>query len=276
MINGTTYEYKLEDVDIYGRSAFHNPVKVAYNFNDRVNLKIEAAGTMRYNGPTDFDATVKGLFVDPTALNPGTGFGRTGSGLNGVREVTTLQVNILHQDERGMTVEIVVPEYNFTDVSASGRWWQALTITGFDMTADLGYPRLPVGRVLIDLPKGKNLGKATLSDYDMESEGGLYLLLYSIDTVARPGMLGFSNKLNRTDAENARLSLSSDGPAVLSVEKMPVQEALLDEGYPGIVMSYGASSSDVLSLVVFPIQWFDQTPEEIDFYNKLIVEIEYK
>jgi hypothetical protein len=169
---GKLYYYKLEDIDVFGKHTLHGPIcvdwdadgmpddwEMRYGLNPWINdADIDSDG----DGLTNLEEYERGL--DP--FNPDT----DGDGIldgaedgrlepqadSGSRELTR-GIEVLAEDENGMTLELLTNGFETGVVTVDGQEFEQLHIADYvhGYTDELGAPQLPLKGILIDIPQGK-------------------------------------------------------------------------------------------------------------------------
>jgi hypothetical protein len=166
--NGAVYYYKLEDIDLKGRSTMHGPVmarpgldsdgdrmtddwEIYYGLDpyDPADAALDPDG----DGKTNLEEFLED--TDPTTADSETDPPREPG------------LKILESNDRHMVMELTTAAYETGEKTAGGELWQTLNIPDYihGYREQTGSPRLPAKAVLIGVPKD-----ATVSLRILESE----------------------------------------------------------------------------------------------------------
>lgn len=84
-------------------------------------------------------------------------------------------VSVLRSDEKGLTLEVRLGDYQLTSETSDGRTWQRLTAQGFESSDAPGQPVLPVKSILIGVPPEGKVSYRILSDEVSELPGAYHI-----------------------------------------------------------------------------------------------------
>jgi hypothetical protein len=138
LTNGVTYYYKLEDIETTGRTEMHGPVSAT------PEAGAGSGGEESSGEGTDSRITVG----DPTAS----------------------EWRIVEQRADEIVLELLTGGF-YALPNEDGT--VQLEIPDFVLTADDGYPTMPVRRTWVPIPAGRNVSLASVETYDEEVFGGL-------------------------------------------------------------------------------------------------------
>ena len=271
---GRLYYYKLEDIDVFGKHAFHGPICVDWDgdgmpddweithglnpwINDAdldsdgdglTNLEEYERGTDPFNPDTDGDGILDGDEdgrLEPVAEeDPGS------------REITR-GVEVLAEDDTGVTLELITAGFEAQVVKVGAEEFEQLHIADYvhGYTAELGAPQLPLKGILIDVPEGKVAELAVLKTQVLPYAG------YRIYPVPQ-------------DVADVK-----DGMAAVGHQFVQDQAAYNAEGfYPQTVAALGQSyvfRDQIKQQVIFyPID-FNPVTGSLNFYARIRVRIDY-
>jgi hypothetical protein len=181
---GTLYYYQLEDIDASGKRTFHGPVCVDWDADGIPDDWEMAHGLNPWVNDADVDADDDGLTnrqeydlgTDP--FNPDSDGDGILDGLENRKiehqqisgsKTLTPGVQILAEDETGMTLELHTDSFDTEVVTAGGEEFERLRIVDYihGHTREVGKPEMPVKGILLDIPQDKI---ATLSIQQTEVE----------------------------------------------------------------------------------------------------------
>jgi hypothetical protein len=186
--SGTLYYYKLEDIDLNRKRAWHGPVcvdwdgdgmaddwEIAHGLDPTVddsmldldgdgltNLEEYELGTDPLNPDTDGDGIPDG--EESRKRDPGEiTVGRT----------LTQGVQIIESDAEGITLELRTDSFEARTVQAEGQDFERLRITEYihGLTDEVGKPELPMKGILLDIPQG-NSATVTVIEIDDQVHSG--------------------------------------------------------------------------------------------------------
>lgn len=169
---GRLYYYKLEDIDVFGKHMLHGPIcvdwdadgmpddwEITHGLNPWVNdanldsdgdgltnLEEYERGTDPFNPDTDGDGILDGDEDGLLARQEDSGARQLARG-----------VEVLEQDESGMTVELMTSGFDADVVKVGAEEFEQLTIADYvhGYTSELGAPQMPLKGVLINVPEGR-------------------------------------------------------------------------------------------------------------------------
>ncbi len=84
-------------------------------------------------------------------------------------------VSVLRSDEKGLTLEVRLGDYQLTSETSDGQTWQRLTAQGFEASDAPGQPVLPVKSILIGVPPEGKVSYRILSDEVSELPGAYHI-----------------------------------------------------------------------------------------------------
>jgi hypothetical protein len=185
---GTLYYYKLEDIDAYGKHTMHGPICVDWDgdgmpddweirfglnpwINDAdidsdgdglTNLEEYELGFDPFNPDTDGDGILDGEEAGMVEQPDDTG-----------SRVLTRGVEVLSEDESGVTLELKTGFFDTDLVQAEGYEFERLRIEEYihGYTAELGQPQMPLKGILIDIPEGMT-GSLSIVETEVQSYSG--------------------------------------------------------------------------------------------------------
>jgi len=177
IIPGKLYYYKLEDLDASGKRTLHGPICVDWDADGIPDDWEIAHGLNPWVNDADVDADRDGLTnrqeyelgTDP--FNPDSDGDGILDGLENRKierrqisgsKTLTPGVQILDQDQTGVTLELDTATFDTEVVFADGQEFERLRIAGYihGHTRDVGKPEVPLKGILLDIPQGQS---ATLS-----------------------------------------------------------------------------------------------------------------
>ncbi len=270
IINKKTYYYKLEDVELSGRSKMHGPVAA--------HPGLDSDG----DGMTDDWETYYGL--DPhnpnDALLDPDGDGRTnleefaeGTDPTQKEEQAQEGVRIISSDETGITLELVTSEFKATPKKIGGVTYQVLKIPGYEhgYTGEPGKPQMPLKPVLLGIPQDVSCAIADL-DIDVTELSG-----YNIYPVRSSRLV---DDLRKTMA--GKEDLKAEKPVFKKIEShLVIDEKFYstDTYYPADIVSLGfvgdmrgqrTACVDISPLVFNPAQ------HSLKFYKRIKFKLQFK
>ena len=185
----------MDDIDIYGAHASHGPIcidwdgdgmpddwEIAHGLNPLVddslfdndndglsNLEEYLRGTDPNNPDTDGDGILDGDEVkDQSHADNG-------------RTRPMPGVDIIAQDDGGITLELATSGFDFEEWTVGGQIYERLTIPEYinGYTDAEGYPLLPLKGILVDLPADKS---ATMTILEVDSQNHSGYQVYPVPT----------------------------------------------------------------------------------------------
>jgi len=269
---GRLYYYKLEDIDVYGKHTFHGPVcvdwdadgmpddwEIRYRLNPWVNdADIDSDG----DGLTNREEYELG--TDP--FNPDTdGDGILDGQEFGVVEqpdedgsrVLTRGVEVIDEDETGVTLELLTDSFDTELVQAAGSEFERLRIADYihGYTAEIGQPELPLKGILIDMPAGMAAALSIL-ETEVAIHGG-----YQIFPVPEPIV----------DAQGAAAAI---GESFIQDEAAYQQDVFYPQDVAQLVEVYTFRDQVKQQLVFYPIR-FNAATGDLRHYRRIRVRIDY-
>jgi hypothetical protein len=270
-IRDNIYYYKLEDVDVNGKSTFHGPVcvdwdgdglpddwELIHGFNPRrnnasedtdgdglTNLEEYERGTDPNNPDTDGDGIIDG--DEQKEQNHEANSHRSqGRG-----------VYVLASDETGMVIELHTGDFDYETIFAGAEEFERLKINDYvhGRTADVGQPELPLKGVLVDIPSNK----------------GVALSVLEIDEISHSGYRVYP-------APEQILSQDASSPGVTEVFAYDEQAYSSDAFYPGVVAEAGAGyifRGQVKQQIKFYPLRFNPASGEVEHYSRIRVRLDY-
>jgi hypothetical protein len=169
---GSLYYYKLEDIDIYGTHTLHGPIGVDWDADGLPDDWEITHGLNPWVNDADLDYDGDGLSnfeeyerdLDP--FNPdtdgdgildGAEDGRLEPEADSGSRTLTRGIEVLDEDENGVTLELVTTGFEAEVVAVGGQEFEQLHIADYvhGYTDRLGAPRLPLKGILIEVPEGQ-------------------------------------------------------------------------------------------------------------------------
>jgi hypothetical protein len=176
---GKLYYYKLEDLDASGKRTFHGPVCVDWDADGMPDDWEIAHGLNPWVNDADIDADRDGLTnrqeyelgTDP--FNPDSDGDGILDGLENRKiehqqisgsKTLTPGVQILDQDQSGVTLELHTDTFDTEVVFAGGQEFERLRIADYihGHTRELGKPEVPLKGILLDIPQGQSAALSVL------------------------------------------------------------------------------------------------------------------
>ncbi|MGD9045326.1 MAG: DUF2341 domain-containing protein, partial [Desulfobacterales bacterium] len=269
---GTLYYYKLEDIDAYGKHTFHGPIcvdwdgdgmpddwEIKYGLNPWVhdanidsdgdgltNREEYELGTDPFNPDTDGDGILDGdevNFVDQPDED--------GS------RVLTRGVEVLAEDESGVTLELKTGYFNSDTVYADGLEFERLRIEEYihGYTAETGKPQMPLKGILIDLPEGMT-GALSIVETEVQTYSG-----YQIFPVPEAVV----------DADGAAAAV---GESFVQDQAAYTRDAFYPADVAELAAIYTFREQDKQQVVFYPLS-FNAVTGDLRFYTRIRVRIDY-
>ncbi len=269
---GRLYYYKLEDIDVRGKHTLHGPVCVDWDADGMPDDWEIAHGLNPWVDDADIDSDGDGLSnieeyersTDP--FNPDSdGDGILDGDENGrlapVEDPGARQlsrgVEVIEQDETGMTLELVTSGFDADVVTAGGREFEQLKISDYvhGYTGQPGAPQLPLKGILIDVPSG-SVAQLTVLSSAVEPYYGYRIYPVPEDVLDEQG-----------------------GTAAVGQQFVQDQAAYdIDGFYPQVVAGLGQSyvlrEQIKQQLLFYPLS-FNAASGQLNFYPKIRVRIDF-
>jgi len=270
---GVLYYYKLEDIDVYGRSTFHGPICVDWDMDSMPDDWEIAYGLNPALDDSAIDADGDGLSnleeydweTDP--LNPDT----DGDGIPDVQEdgridhdtttstrTLTRGVEIISSDDTGITLELRTDAFDMEIVEHEGKAFERLRILDYihGFTQAVGRPELPVKGVLVDLPEWKS---ATLQVKETEGQTLSGYWVYPVPEKAVHG---------EGDLAHVAEIFAMDEAAYSTDVLYPNEVARLGENYI-------FRGQQKLQVIFYPLA-FNPKTKEVMHYTRIRVRVTYE
>jgi hypothetical protein len=279
---GTTYYYKLEDVDFHGHGTFHGPVwatpggdrdgdgmpdwweeqmgldpdvddaRLDYDGDGFTNLEEFFYGFNPFDFDTDGDGVPDGL-----ERENGESDGKT-DGEEGEGKTEGDGVRIIESDATGITVELLTSGFASEAEIVEGREYQRISIPSYPhgLSSEVGSPQVPVKGVLLEVPEKRDL-RVKVLDSEEETYVG-YTFYPSPDYQAQGGGKG-----SRYLAEQ----FIRNGDAYSADRQYP--GPLAEVGYSGYLRD-----QRVVQLRFYPIQ-FNPVTGKVKLHKKIRVRVNF-
>ena len=269
---GQLYYYKLEDIDVFGKHTLHGPVCVDWDadgmhddweishglspwINDAnidsdgdglTNLEEYERGTDPFNPDSDGDGILDGDEDGRLERSEDTG----------ARQLTR-GIEVLSEDESGMTLELITTAFNAEVVTAGSEEFEQLSIAEYvhGFTSELGTPQLPLRGMLINVPEGR-VAQLTVLSNTVEPHYG-----YRVYPVPQDVL----------DVQGAASAVGQ--------EFVQDQTAYnVDQFYPQAVAELGQSyvlREQIKQQVIFYPLSFNAASGQLNFYRRIKVRIDF-
>jgi hypothetical protein len=203
VVLGNLYYYKLEDIDIYGKRTMHGPIcvdwdgdglpddwEIRYGLNPwandanldsdgdgLTNLEEYELGTDPFNPDTDGDGIPDGQEARK----------RESREADGTRQLSR-GVEVIAEDESGITVELYTDTFFTESVYADGMEYERLKINDYvhGFSSEVGKPELPLKGILVDIPAGY-IGGLSILQTVVETHSGYQLFPVPANSVDDQG-----------------------------------------------------------------------------------------
>jgi hypothetical protein len=100
----------------------------------------------------------------------------------------SFQLNVIRSDEYGLLLEVIVEDFQLTEIWTDNIKWSGISITGTDLSTEPGAPQLPVINRLVGLPP-QGTADVNILEYEIEYLPGHYSI------VPAPGPALLDNEL---------------------------------------------------------------------------------
>jgi hypothetical protein len=269
---GKLYYYKLEDIDIHGNSTVHGPICVDWDgdgmpddwelahgldptVNDAnldpdgdglTNLQEYLYGTDPHNPDSDGDGIMDG--EEAWRLE------RLEAGGS---QILTRGIEVLREDETGITLELRTNGFDAQDVVVDSQEFERVRIGEYihGYTAETGKPQLPLKGILLDVPAEKTL-ELTVLETEVEHHSGFRVYPVPETVAAEQG-----------DTSQVAEVFVIDGSAYSSAGFYPAQIAQTAEQY----VFRGQLKQ---RLVFYPLA-FNAAGGELAHYRRIRLRVDY-
>lgn len=175
-----------------------------------------------------------------------------GAVLSSLARAEQRDIKILSVSDRGLTLELTLPSFKTSNISAPDGVYQRVSVTGWPKTSMVGYPELPFKAVLLQVPP---MGEVEIQVLE-EVQGTL--ANYQVYPVPK-------------------LSVSDKGGKVTEFTKNA--EAYAFSGlYPGKLVTLSprriVRGTHVVRAMIYPFQWNAETGE-LRYSKKLVIKVNF-
>jgi hypothetical protein len=269
---GTLYYYKLEDIDAYGKRSMHGPICVDWDADGIPDDWEIRHGLNPWVNDADIDSDGDGLTnkeeyelgTDP--FNQDTdGDGILDGEEAGVVEqpdddgsrVLTRGVEVLAEDESGVTLELLTEAFDTELVEAAGLEFERLRIEAYihGYTSEIGKPEMPLKGILLDIPAGL---AASLNVLETEVQTHLG---YQIFPVPEPII----------DAQGAAAAV---GESFIQDEVAYGQDVFYPQDVAQLASIYTFRDQRKQQLLFYPLS-FNAASGDLRHYKRIRVRIDY-
>jgi len=269
---GTLYYYKLEDIDAYGKHTLHGPICVDWDGDGMPDDWEIRYGLNPWVYDADIDADSDGLTnleeyelgFDPlNADSDGDGIldgaeaGMVEQPDDDGSRVLTRGVQVLAEDESGVTLELLTEAFDIELVYAGGSEFERLRILEYihGYTSEIGQPEVPLKGILIDIPAGMSASLSVL-ETEVQAHSG-----YQVFPVPEPIV----------DAQGAAAAV---GESFIQDESAYQQDAFYPQDVAGLAEVYTFRDQTKQQLLFYPLS-FNAFTGDLRHYKRIRLRIDY-
>ncbi len=266
VFDGTTYYYKLEDVDCFGKKTLHGPVwatpgidsdndgipdgwEKRYGLNPNINdggLDPDNDGFTNYeefrNDTNPFISDIEEV-ISPRPPE--------------IEEIPKEGIEIIESDEFGVTLELTTEEFDEEEKIEEGITYQRISIPGYihGHSSEIGKPQVPMKGALLGVPSDSSI---EISILDTESTTFPDYNLYPVPT---------QEPRKSENVKYVKEIFTKDEIAYSSDAFYP--DNLAEPGFTGY-----KREQKVVQIKLYPIQ-FNPVTRELKFYKKIRVRLDF-
>jgi hypothetical protein len=269
---GTLYYYKLEDIDVYGKQTFDGPICVDWDGDGMPDDWEIRYGLNPWVNDADIDSDGDGLTnreeyemgFDPFNLDTD-GDGILDSDEAGLIEqpdadgsrVLTRGVEVLSEDESGVTLELTTEYFDTDSVYADGLEFERIRIEKYihGYTSEIGKPQMPIKGILIDIPEGLT-GSLSIVETEMQTYSGYQIFPVPQAVVGADG------------------ATAAVGESFVQNQAAYARDAFYPQDAAELAAIYTFREQDKQQVVFYPLS-FNGATGVLRFYTRIRVRIDY-